>query len=70
MQKIPLYLQFQNSFDANSPFCVGHYPVPVYFPTHRHDFIEIEFITCGEGREVINGVSYELKSGCLCVLLP
>ena len=39
-------------------------------PLHNHGFIEIAFILSGCGKEVINGIEHELKSGSLSVLLP
>ena len=39
-------------------------------PLHNHDFIEIAFILSGCGKEVINGIEHELKSGSFSVLLP
>jgi AraC-type DNA-binding domain-containing proteins len=70
MDALPIYLQAQNYFDINSPFFIDHGFQTVYFPPHRHDFIEMEFTLSGSGREIINGIEYELKSGSITVLLP
>ncbi len=39
-------------------------------PLHSHDFIEMEFICSGCGKEIINGIEHELKHGSLSILLP
>jgi AraC-like DNA-binding protein/mannose-6-phosphate isomerase-like protein (cupin superfamily) len=70
MNDIPWYIQSQNSLDLNSTFHVRHHILNKYFPPHRHDFIEIEFISSGEGTEIINGVEYQLKIGSIIILLP
>ena len=39
-------------------------------PLHNHDFFEMSFVFSGFGKEVINGIEHELKSGSLSILLP
>lgn len=40
------------------------------FPTHTHDFYEIEFIISGKARHTINGVGYDIAEGDIYVLKP
>ena len=40
------------------------------FPLHWHDFFEIEIITDGCGKQILNGAEYELKRGCAYLLSP
>lgn len=40
------------------------------YPTHIHDFFEIEYIYSGSGEVIINGKSYELKPGTFFFLTP
>lgn len=35
---------------------------------HAHDFIELEYICCGSGRQVVNGVTYCVERGDLIFL--
>jgi AraC-like DNA-binding protein len=70
MNGIPCCLQSQEFFGIKSNFYINHQFISKYFPPHRHDFIECEFIVSGEGKEIINGIEYDIKSGSLGVLLP
>lgn len=40
------------------------------YRAHAHDFFEMEFIISGEGRHIINGKEYPLKSGSVYILTP
>ncbi|WP_158289383.1 AraC family transcriptional regulator [Paenibacillus flagellatus] len=40
------------------------------FPVHRHDFLELSLVIEGEGRQVINGVTYPMAPGTCTFLLP
>jgi hypothetical protein len=42
----------------------------VRFPPHRHDFVEIEFIAAGVGKQIVNGIAYPLAKGAISVLFP
>lgn len=35
------------------------------YERHSHDFIEIEYVWCGEGYQVINGIEYYVEKGTL-----
>ena len=39
-------------------------------PLHWHDYIEVELVLDGEGRQNLNGKEFELESGCLTVMRP
>lgn len=39
-------------------------------PLHSPNYIEMAFILSGYGKEIINGIEHELKSGSLSILLP
>jgi AraC-type DNA-binding domain-containing proteins len=70
MNDIPWFIQNQNNFGMNTLFYVDHLSITRHFPLHRHDFIEIEFVISGEGKNIINGVEYELRPGSISLLLP
>ena len=40
------------------------------FPLYRHDFIEVSLVLDGEGKEYINGKSYNASKGSLSVTMP
>lgn len=41
-----------------------------YIPIHKHTFIEMMLVLSGQGKVIVNGMGYELKSGSLCIMLP
>ena len=41
-----------------------------HVPSHRHDFLEFTLVTEGQGVEIINGVTHNMKPGTLIFLLP
>jgi AraC-like DNA-binding protein len=40
------------------------------YPAHRHDYLEISYVTQGEGTETINGVTHQMKPGTLSFIQP
>ena len=52
-------------FANNDTVTVQHITGEDECPTHTHDFFEFVYVTKGEGRHVIDGVSYPVKKGCL-----
>ena len=40
------------------------------FPMHWHKWIELEFVTSGTGKQIIDGVEYDLLPGSAYLLLP
>lgn len=44
--------------------------VPDDCPLHWHDHFEVEYILSGHGRQIFNGVEYEIKPGMLHLLAP
>jgi len=51
------------------PFHLDIYKARRMLP-HRHEYLELSFVLEGEGRQIINGVDYQLKPGTLTFLLP
>lgn len=70
MSDIPWFLQSQEFYGVSSNFYINRQLISKHFPAHRHDFVEIEFIASGTGKEIINGAEYRIGSGSLSVLLP
>lgn len=66
----PWFIQYQNYFGINAPYYIDSYNLAFDFPLHRHDFIEIEFILSGKGKEYVNGTSFELEKGSLSIMMP
>lgn len=40
------------------------------FPLHWHNYFEIEYILEGEGKHILNGVTYDIKQGDAYILTP
>lgn len=70
LDSVPWFIQAQSFYGMSSLFYVERRSLPKRFPLHRHDFIEIELIVSGEGREIINGIEYNMKAGSISLLLP
>jgi AraC-like DNA-binding protein len=52
------------------PFYISINKVERLFPAHRHDFLECSLVIAGEGQEVINGETHEMRPGVFTLLLP
>ncbi|MEF3304089.1 AraC family transcriptional regulator [Paenibacillus sp. GYB003] len=52
------------------PFYISCNRLGSHYPMHYHDFAELSFVVEGSGTETINGVTHELKSGTMSLLLP
>lgn len=52
------------------PFRIGHPVIRRHFPAHRHEYLEISFITAGEGYQIVNGKRHPLRPGTFFFLLP
>jgi AraC-like DNA-binding protein len=70
MNETSSHVQSEQFHVVESPLCVSHGILIKNFPSHSHDFIELEFIASGCGTEIINGIEYKVKRGSLSVLLP
>lgn len=57
-------------FRENLGFIVRSVTLDRSYPTHCHDFFEIEIITDGEAVQNLNGRAYELKKGSAYILKP
>ncbi|BCJ98501.1 helix-turn-helix domain-containing protein [Anaerocolumna chitinilytica] len=70
MMKIPLYIKSQDLQNDLFPYFMRNTRLYQSISMHRHDFIEMEFVLSGYGRQIVNGFEYELKSGSLNIILP
>ncbi len=70
MTYFPVDLNNQQLKADNYPCHVVYSRFDKCIPLHSHDFIEMAFVLSGFGKEVINGMEHELKSGSLSILLP
>ncbi len=48
----------------------SEHPDQTNFERHCHDFFELLYILRGEGKYVIEGVEYPIRSGMLCLIPP
>ncbi|WP_127579742.1 AraC family transcriptional regulator [Paenibacillus koleovorans] len=52
------------------PLFATHFRLMHGYPNHHHEFVEISFVTQGEGTGIINGIEYPLTKGSISLLLP
>lgn len=70
MINTPFYLKSQPLMYINFPYQILRDRISKHVSLHRHNFIEIEFVLSGSGKEIINGIEYELKSGSFSIIFP
>ncbi|MFD0672453.1 AraC family transcriptional regulator [Cohnella sp. GCM10027633] len=66
----PLYLQYYTNMDKRFPFSVQRSCLSSKVESHRHDFLEISYVSEGRGVEIINGAEFRLEPGSFTFLLP
>lgn len=69
MAKKAAYVDTQN-FGLDDLFYVDELTMAKPFPLHRHSFAELHYIRGGQGKEVINGISYSLIRGSMSLKMP
>lgn len=69
MARKPAYVDTQN-FGLDDLFYVDELTMTKPFPLHRHSFAELHYIRGGQGKEIINGVSYSLTQGSMSLKMP
>lgn len=67
---IPRILSASEYFPDNIKINVSKRVIDFYFPTHSHEFYEIEFITSGCAKYIVNGKEYTLEKGSLYFVTP
>ena len=70
MINTPTYLKTQPLMHISFPYQIFHDRIGSYVFLHRHNFIEMEFVLSGCGKEIINGMEHELKRGSFSIILP
>ncbi len=70
MINTPFYLKSQPLMYINFPYQILPDRISKHVSLHRHNFIEIEFVLSGSGKEIINGIEHELKSGSFSIIFP
>ena len=70
MKNIPDYFNIQPFTYISFPYQILHTSIGSHIPLHRHNFIEMEFVLSGCGKEIINGMEHELRSGSFSIILP
>ena len=70
MKNTLFYLKNQPLMYINFPYQMLHDHISEHFTLHRHNFIEMEFVLSGCGKEIINGIEHELKSGSFSIIFP
>lgn len=67
--KTPTLIDAQN-FATDQIFFFDDMMLRMDFLLHRHSFVEMEYIVCGGGENIVNGKKYELKRGAISLLMP
>ncbi|MBE6728385.1 MAG: helix-turn-helix domain-containing protein [Ruminococcaceae bacterium] len=65
-----VYMLSSKDFPKNQQLCAGRIIINKNYHLHFHDFFEIELITNGEGRQILNGKTYPLKRGAAYLIRP
>lgn len=60
---------YENQFESVDGFCAVIGAV-THEELHWHEFFEFELVISGSGINVLNGISEEIKTGCLIFLTP
>jgi AraC-like DNA-binding protein/mannose-6-phosphate isomerase-like protein (cupin superfamily) len=68
--KKPERLTNQHYMLSSSPFRIFYHTIQGHLELHWHEFYELSFVTSGEGKQVLNGVSYTMKRGDMFLLSP
>lgn len=69
MPRKPALVDTQN-FGLDELFFVDKVTMTKLFPIHRHSFAELQYFISGHGKEVINGISYQIRPGSFSLKLP
>lgn len=56
--------------DASGQISISHHTIFNAYPTHGHDYYEMELVTAGDGFQWINNVRTPMKTGSLFLLTP
>ena len=70
MINTPIYFKTQPVMYINFPYQIFHDHIGTHIALHRHNFIEMEFVLSGCGKEIINGIEHELKPGSFSIIFP
>ncbi len=70
MKKYTISALPANAVTYNESFALSRDDICFFERLHTHDYFEIEYIYFGEGIQVINGVSYAVRSGDVILLSP
>ncbi|MDF2922307.1 MAG: transcriptional regulator, AraC family [Paenibacillaceae bacterium] len=55
---------------ADFPFYISRNRIAPFYPSHRHDCLELSLVLSGEGTETINGISHPMSAGTFTFVLP
>ncbi len=70
MINTPFYLKNQPLMYINFPYQILSDHISKHITLHRHNFVEMEFVLSGSGKEIINGIEHSLKRGSFSIIFP
>ncbi|MGM0878176.1 MAG: AraC family transcriptional regulator [Bacillota bacterium] len=68
--KQPERLTNQHYMVPSSLFRIFYHTIQEHIELHWHEFYELSFVVSGEGKQILNGISYTMKRGDLFLLSP
>lgn len=69
MPRKPALVDTQN-FGLDELFFVDRVTMTRTFPIHRHSFAELQYFISGCGKEIINGIPYQIQPGSFSLKFP
>ncbi|MEF3305488.1 AraC family transcriptional regulator [Paenibacillus sp. GYB003] len=70
MSYLPKYIDHYPNMNTAFPLHFSINRLGQGYPAHRHDYLELSYVTAGEGSETINGVTHPMKPGTLSFIQP
>ncbi|WP_158606548.1 AraC family transcriptional regulator [Paenibacillus ginsengarvi] len=70
MSYLPQYIDHYPNMNTAFPLHLSINRLGSGYPAHRHDYLELSYVTQGEGTETINGVTHRMTPGTLSFIQP